>query len=390
MKKLFYLLVCLLCFSCQSTDFSEDTTKITLEQYNTAFVKVFGTPDAKQTWGFSNRSVTRACYPNSNMWESDGYIIPADITQDEITKVYNAFNEVGAESYEALVDWDCFFVQHVYGAHSNMDWLYAWDPEGHEETIYGDPANNWQPYNATVYEDHIFNFNATLGSIQLMVESSTQKFGFHSSQDSKKHPTFRMMQIDGAYYVGFDYYANGENSNQQEARDFIYTDWIVKICPGRGITPPANELRIIAEDLSATDNTDFDFNDVVLDVNIEGTTANCTLIAAGGTLPLRINNDNNLEVHKLFGVDTNVMVNTGAGPTKDYVPFTLNNISNAADIKLEVFKNGSWIELTAQQGTPAAKIAVFQNFKYCKEREPITTKYPNFRNWVQNINYIWW
>lgn len=390
MKKLFYLLVCLLCFSCQSTDFSEDATKITLEQYNTAFVKVFGTPDAKQTWGFSNRSVTRACYPNSNMWESDGYVIPADITQDEITKVYNAFNEVGEAEYESLVNWDCFFVQHVYGAHSNMDWLYAWDPEGHEETIYGDPANNWQPYNTTVYEDHIFNFNATLGSIQLMVESSTQKFGFHSSQDSKKHPTFRMMQIDGAYYVGFDYYANGENSNQQEARDFIYTDWIVKICPGRGITPPANELRIIAEDLSATDNTDFDFNDVVLDVNIEGTTANCTLIAAGGTLPLRINNDNNLEVHKLFGVDTNVMVNTGAGPTKDYIPFTLNNISNAADIKLEVFKNGSWIELTAQQGTPAAKIAVFQNFKYCKEREPITTKYPNFRNWVQNINYIWW
>ena len=31
-----------------------------------------------------------------------------------------------------------------------------------------------------------------------------------------------------------------------------------------------------------------------------------------------------------------------------------------------------------------------KNFKYCKEREPITTKYPNFRNWVQNINYIWW
>jgi hypothetical protein len=364
MKKLFYLLVCLLCFSCQSTDFSEDTTKIILEQYNTAFVKVFGTPDAKQTWGFSNRSVTRACYPNSNMWESDGYVIPADITQDEITKVYNAFNEVGEASYESLVDWDCFFVQHVYGEHGNMDWLYAGG------------------------EDHIYNFNATAGSIQLMVNSSTEYFGFHSSQDSQLHPTFRMMKIDGAYYVGIDYYANGQNPNQKEARDFIYTDWIVKICPGKGITPPTNQLRIIAEDLSATDGTDFDFNDVVIDVNIENITANCVLIAAGGTLPLRINGD--LEVHEMFGVNTNVMVNTGAGPTIEPVSFILNNIVDANDIKLEVFKGNEWIEMTANQGVPAAKIAVFQDFKYCKEREPITSKYPEFKNWVQNINYIWW
>jgi hypothetical protein len=386
--------------SCTKNDFDYDPTENVTNVYNNAFVKTFGTPAANQTWGFgSSAAVTRGCYPNSNMWASEGYVIPADITSDEVTKVFNAFNEVGEAEYESLVNWDCFFVQHVYGAHSNMDWLYAWDPEGHEETIYGDPANNWQPYNATVYEDHIFNFNATSGSIQLMVNSSTQKFGFHSSQDSKKHPTFRMMKIDGAYYVGFDYYANGENSNQQEARDFVYTDWIVKICPGRGITPPADELRIIAEDLSATDNTDFDFNDVVLDVNIDGTTAYCTLIAAGGTLPLRIAGSNDLEIHKLFGVlkggdnwlnTKQEMINTGAGPTKDYVPFTLTGISNAADIKLEVYKYGTWIEMTAQQGTPAAKIAVFQDFDYCSERQPITTKYPEFKNWVQDVDYIWW
>ena len=384
MKKLFYLMVCLLCLACQHDDINYADNVI--NKYNTAFVNVFGTPDANQTWGFSKR-LTRSTYPNSNMWASEGYVIPADITQDEITKVYNAFNEVGEASYESLVDWDCFFVQHVYGEHGNMDWLYAWDPIGTTTTIYPD-WNNWQATDVTQHEDHIYNFNATAGSIQLMVNSSTQCFGFHSSQDSQLHPTFRMMKIDGAYYVGFDYYANGQNSNQQEARDFIYTDWIVKICPGKGITPPANQLRIIAEDLSATDGTDFDFNDVVIDVNIENTTANCVLIAAGGTLPLRING--NLEVHEMFGVDTNVMVNTGAGPTIEPVSFTLNNIVDANDIKLEVFKGNEWIEMTANQGVPAAKIAVFQDFEYCKEREPITSKYSEFKNWVQNINYIWW
>lgn len=394
-------LVGLVLTSCSRFDFDTSPTEAVTNTYNVAFVNVFGTPAANQTWGFGSSDETRGVYPNSNMWASDGFVIPADITQEEITKVYNAFNEVGAESYEALVDWDCFFVQHVYGEHGNMDWLYAYDPEGHEETIYGDPANNYQPYQKMVHEDHIYNFNATDGSIQLMVNSSTRSFGFHSSQDSKLHPTFRMMKIDGAYYVGIDYYANGDNANQQEARDFVYTDWIVKVCPGYGVNPPANKLRIIAEDLSAKDNTDFDFNDVVFDVNINGTTANCKLIAAGGTLPLRLNGDNNLEVHKLFGVlegegnwlnTKQVMVNTGAsgGKTLSPVDFVINNVSDAADIKIEVFKNGNWIEMEAREGVPAAKIAVYQNFDYCKEKQPISTKYPDFADWVRDIDYIWW
>ena len=386
MKKLILFLMCIVCFSC-TKDFDYYHDNVT-DTYNTVFVNTFGQPDVNQDWGFSSTSFTRSTYPNSNMWESDGYKIPSNITQDEITKVFNAFNKVGAESYEALVDWDCFFVQHVYGAHSNMDWLYAWDPVGTTTTIYPD-WNNWQATEVTQHEDHIYNFNATSGSIQLMVNSSTQCFGFHSSQDSQLHSTFRMMEIDGAYYVGFDYYANGQNPNQKEARDFIYTDWIVKIVPGRGVNPPANKLKIIAEDLSAKDGTDFDFNDVVFNVNIVNGNAECLLQAAGGTLPLRIAGNDNLEVHKLFGVDTNVMVNTG-NVSKPYVPFTLTNITNAKDIKIEVFKNGGWIEMTAKKGVPASKIAVFQNFVWCAEREPITTKYPNFKNWVQNVDYIWY
>lgn len=387
--------------SCTRFDFETSPAEAVTNTYNVAFVNVFGTPAANQTWGFGSSNETRGVYPNSNMWASDGYVIPADITPEEITKVYNAFNEVGAESYEALVDWDCFFVQHVYGEHGNMDWLYAYDPEGYEETVYGDPEHNYEPYQKVAHEDHIYNFNATDGSIQLMVNSSTRSFGFHSSQDSKVHPTFRMMKIDGAYYVGIDYYANGDNANQQEARDFVYTDWIVKVCPGYGVNPPANKLRIIAEDLSAKDNTDFDFNDVVFDVNLDGTTANCRLIAAGGTLPLRLNGDNNLEVHKLFGVlegegnwlnTKQVMVNTGAsgGKTLSPVDFVINNVSDAADIKIEVFKNGNWIEMEAREGVPAAKIAVYQNFDYCKEKQPISTKYPDFADWVRDIDYIWW
>lgn len=63
---------------------------------------------------------------------------------------------------------------------------------------------------------------------------------------------------------------------------------------------------------------------------------------------------------------------------------------NANQIKLEVYKNGEWIEMTANKGVAAAKIAVRQNFEYCRERVGISSKYPDFGNWVQDVDYIWW
>lgn len=390
------LILCLGFSSCTKHDFDYDPTENVTLAYNQAFVSTFGTPDTYQNWGFtSGVATTRSAQTNSNQWgtnEWDGRYLnfpkPADITQDEIDAVLNVFNKVGAESYTALVDWDKFFVQQVWKGTAEhpthapnqsvvggnqMDWLCAYDPN-------------------TNSDDHVNNFNNANGSVMLMFDSSTRRFGFKSSSDNGHvFYNFRMELINGYYYVGLDFEANGQNPNEKVDRDYIYNDWIVKIVPGKGtVIPTPEHLRIIAEDLSASQGTDFDFNDVVIDVDIVNSIANCKLIAAGGTLPLRIAGSDALEVHRMFGVDTNVMVNTGIGDPIAPVSFTLSGISNAADIKLEVYKNGAWVEMTARQGTPAAKIAVNQDFEYCAEREPITTKYPNFQYWVQNVDYIWW
>ena len=135
-----------------------------------------------------------------------------------------------------------------------------------------------------------------------------------------------------------------------------------------------NSIRIVAEDLSAAGDTDFDFNDVVLDVTF-GNPATVILTHAGGTLPLRINGNDANEVHKLFGVwqgddainentPLQQMVNTGKGPNKPSVNLTnvLNvSISSRSEadsrLKLEVYKNGSWIEMTSPKGEPACKLA---------------------------------
>ena len=168
---------------------------------------------------------------------------------------------------------------------------------------------------------------------------------------------------------------------------------------------------IIAEDLSATEASDFDFNDVVLRVEFSKNAddnAKITLLAAGGTLPLRIAENDEWEVHKLFGVweegaVKQKMVNTGVAPergaTCDPVDLTdiLNlKIFNAAEadtkLKLEVYKNGEWQEMKAPKGEPACKLAVDDDFQVLAERESIKGRYPKFVEWATANNFVsaWW
>ena len=159
--------------------------------------------------------------------------------------------------------------------------------------------------------------------------------------------------------------------------------------------------RIIAEDLNAhdidkdgeVDDTDFDFNDIVLDVAIdtEGK-AHCILQAAGATLKIRVNKDDNLEVHKLFGVGETEMVNTNKGPKKDPVEFVLDGpFSSVRDVPIHVYRQNSWMELTAPKGGAASKIAVPADFVWPDERVSIKIVYPDFPRYaIDDIDAEWW
>jgi hypothetical protein len=163
-------------------------------------------------------------------------------------------------------------------------------------------------------------------------------------------------------------------------------------------------LCVIAEDLSVTTLSDFDFNDVVFDVRINSTKtkAQIKLKAAGGTLPLTVGwsgaegtSYTDYEVHNLFGVATNVMVNTHARTGVDgkpYVTKTLNGtFNNPNDVKVMVMKSGEWVEITAHKGKPASKLAVSTEYEWCNERENINDRYANFSKYVQeNTLTEWW
>lgn len=178
------------------------------------------------------------------------------------------------------------------------------------------------------------------------------------------------------------------------------------------IPDPDYDIRIIAEDLSAQGASDFDFNDVVLDVKF-GSKAKILLTHAGGTLPLCIGvKDLAHEVHNLFGVwkgefpkgdnatvEKQEMVNTGAGPSiaaRDITDVMNVAIADAAaantNLRLYVYKNGTWQEMESPKGEPACKLAVGTDYKVLAERKSIKGEYPLFVTWATEEGFTskWW
>lgn len=153
--------------------------------------------------------------------------------------------------------------------------------------------------------------------------------------------------------------------------------------------PTGDVVRVIAEDLTASAGNDFDFNDVVFDVELKDNNVVYVYVrAAGGTLPLYLGEDDEaVEVHGLFGQDTGIMINTG-GTTKGYANcidnlapkgISLRNpLAGQADatnvrqvakaIKVTVIKkvNGTSTPclLKAEQGEATAKLCVGTDYQY--------------------------
>lgn len=399
-------------------------------QYEEAFVTEFCdgasiAPD--HNWGFTalpsveelkTKGATRSAYPNSNEW-ANTYNVPADITDAERQAV---FEYVKAHSTENSIDinYTEFFVQQVWKGRD----VYK---DGYNNDVYASDKMNQLTAGAPSAKDEVNNFNNGNGSIMLMVNSGTSYFAYKNSQDSGnyydvKNTDYKIFNIPGyGYYVCFDFQAHGQNPNEKVAADGIFTDWIVKIVPATrkdsdnnntGNEQPAEDpeynvslatMRIMCEDLGTTG--DFDFNDVVFDVKyITNKTAEITVLAAGGKLPIYIG-DRSLgnEIHALYGVSLSTMVNTNRSHlegfvasseviAKDPVTFTIEvKSTNPNDIPVYVgVDQETGYELSANEGVPPHKICVPTEVDWSNERFDIQVHYPKFRDWVQDSNVKFW
>lgn len=169
-------------------------------------------------------------------------------------------------------------------------------------------------------------------------------------------------------------------------------------------TPSSGIVRVICEDLSVKDDTDWDFNDAVFDVQLydNNRQVKITLRAAGGTLPLYIGNDNEaVEIHAKFKefnkhlpISTGTMLSTGSTNSKEKydhincaIPsYFINNTFGSEDvhvvaknipIKVQKLVNGEkrLVLLECEPGKATAKVAVNENFEWCDERVHINDRY---------------
>ena len=184
-------------------------------------------------------------------------------------------------------------------------------------------------------------------------------------------------------------------------------------------------LHVLCEDLTAQDANDFDFNDVVFDVfYVDANTVTIKVLAAGGTLPLRLCGRNDWEVHTLYNVDVKCMVNTGKKYHVATSPYTqqeglgvkeltytgfngwsddqntfASQVNEKIKIEVQREENGEWVELTAPVGGPTAKIATPVNI-YMKDADWYPNEYrwawekqnigKSFTNWVSNPGSVWY
>ena len=378
--------------------------------YDYNFRERFGDIDPEQNWGFDDMELitvgdtvqtraavtTRAANPNKNQW-AEFTTVPQEVSSQEAQDVYRFFRSLSPFAETGItMQWSDFFVQQVWEGQEEYT-----DGNGHTVKNVSNKMNH-----LVVGEenDHVNNFNSGHGDMMLMQNSSTSTFGYHNSVDSKYHYEHIIVYVPqyNAYYVGFDFYANGQNPNQQVERDGIYTDWIIKVVPANYY----GMQRIMCEDLGDTD--DFDFNDVVFDVSVQqswwpvqGTFAKIYLQAAGGTLPVELyhNEERICAVHEAFGVPTTTMVNTPPDMVRPHVQFTVKvsdqawgDVFNPNDIEIRVnnTEKGIIYTLSANLGSAPYKICVPSTVAFTAERENIELKYPKFRDWVNDSSQKFW
>lgn len=263
-----------------------------------------------------------------------------------------------------------------YNASEKMNHLLCYDHSaaGGYQHSYDFNAGN----NTTVFTDDedksIKYVGTTLMKDMGSYSGTNAQFGYHNSVDSKNHFEYFIVAgetidpndplLAGHYYVGFDFSCTGSNPNMQVERDHKYDDWIVRISPatrqtstgpqgGGGETTTSKKYkadqhmllakgRVFVEDLFKASREDIDFNDAVFDAIIwevtrgtvtveDGTktfvrdetiaakdSVEISLLAAGGTIPLKIADGKFGEVHEAFHKSGVTMVNTRGNYSEAY------------------------------------------------------------------------
>ena len=377
----------------------------------------------------SNSSVRRTEYTGLVSWrtikdwaDKNGYVGQADCLDDGWNRSFMGFDfemMVGPEIYAKNGDGSIKYL--TYG--DLPDSQYAWDgvstyggsrpaasdfvtdSEGNKIPVLDARTNMYAGTNGDIDQNQLITSHSCLSGYQYNQETQQNDLPYYQNQNCLNTKVL-FDKVDAGYCLvdgskGCKWVKIGGTA------DGYYSDWIVTLTEAQKYdkpNPPVNPssdptivCRIIVEDLTVGENSDFDFNDVVFDVCKNGT---LIIRAIGGELPIYIGAEGANEVHAVCSVtlgDTNkganshmMMRNTGwsSSGSKTNVAIdynadlghinlggTFNSKEDAKNIGIWVHKNGTNIRLQAPVGKVASMICVGQDYKWCAERQDIDDKY---------------
>ena len=308
--------------------------------------------------------------------------------------------------------------------------------EGIEETSH---VNNFNGNENPISENNAFLFKDGKKSDRIIQywhadkpNEYTTSFSYRNSNTWDRNWTYLLKHLEftlgehgerhySGFYLGFDYW--GSNEDGGKTADGYYSNWIVKLSPGRpdsyydedkeerpepkpDPTPSYYYRRIMCEDLGNTN--DFDFNDLVFDVYYTGKsgnyTANITVQAAGGTLPIYIGEpkaDNSNEAHKILGqpgVNGKYTPIINKGGHRTTVDLTISGLENTNPDNIKIYvadpvnKDATKeIKLPKDEASMVPqKICVGTDLDWTEEHQQIEELHPEFLDWVKDSNYTWW
>ena len=220
--------------SCSSEDI-ETTGNILTEN-----AQKYGTHSSEVNLYFGGNKIvgTRACDVSGNQWGAEMPEYPTDEEKAGILDYVR--NNPGAS-----VEWPgytCYFVQHVISAHNKYGYT---DKNGaqHNDIDGSEHLNLLQIKDNNGNYTHVNNFNSgkchndATHNAALMTDM-TQGFQgarAHDSYGNTDVDNWRLYYWNGNYYLGIDYKMVKDDGKIEP--DGTYDDWIVKIIPGRGVTP---------------------------------------------------------------------------------------------------------------------------------------------------------
>lgn len=178
--------------------------------------------------------------------------------------------------------------------------------------------------------------------------------------------------------------------------------------------------RLIAEDLTVSQNSDFDYNDIVFDAkHVQDVDANgystfyLIVRATGAHKKIYVGDPEaegygmGFEVHELFGVGQQTFVNTVGKPKdganaadwrKDHEPvFYALKVKKTGSVEpslidIPIYAEGNSLALTAKRGEPAEKLCVDTDYSWVVEKTKMRSWYPTFEHYVigEEPEQSWW